>query len=180
MSYIQDPEVVPAPAPLAAPVGAPLAAPVAAPVATEAQVHTTTARRFAPDAMVAGLVGLASLVIGLIVVVRAGVDTPLSDPVTSILGFTHTATLGIIEVGLGIFLLLAASARSRGAAMFGGLLMVVGGIVGVAQYQSFQDSLALEQSWAWIVLIAGVVVAASALLLRRSATRSTVVERQVV
>jgi hypothetical protein len=154
--------------------------PQIAAVASESHVRTTTARRFAPDAIVAGLVGLLSLVIGLLVVVRAGIDAPLSDPVTSVLGFTHTATLGLIEVGLGLFLLLAASARSRGAAMFGGLAMVVAGVVGVAQYSSFRESLALEQGWAWIVLIAGIVVAGSSLLLRRSAMRSTVVEHQVV
>jgi uncharacterized membrane protein YdcZ (DUF606 family) len=96
-----------------------------------------------------------------------------------ILGFTHTATLGLIEVGVGLFLLIAASARSRGAEAFGGLAMVVAGVVGIAQHESFSDSLALEQSWAWVILVAGAVVTLAALVLPRMGRHTTVV-RQVV
>jgi hypothetical protein len=142
-------------------------------------VRTTSARGFTPDAMIAGLVGLIALIVGLIVLVRAGLHAPLSQPVVTVLGFTHTATLGLIEVGLGLFLVIAAASRSRSAEAFGGLAMVVGGVVGVVQYSSFNETLALERGWAWMVVIAGGIVAAAALLLPRMARRSTTVRHSV-
>ena len=148
------------------------------PVTHDQLTRTTTSRGVTPDAMVAGVVGLVALIIGLIVVVRAGLHAPLSQPVVEVLGFTHTATLGLIEVAAGLFLVVAASARSRGAEAFGGLVLLVGGAVGVAQYGSFADTLALERSWAWIVLVAGVVVTVAALVLPRTATRSTSVRQR--
>jgi hypothetical protein len=144
------------------------------------EVRTTYTGRFAPDTLIAGLVGLLSLIIGLIVLVRAGLSSPLSKPVVSVLGFTHTAMLGIIEVAVGLFLLTVASTRSRSGAAFGGLVMVVGGVVGVAQYRSFADTLALERGWAWVILLAGVLVAATALLLPRVARRSSTVRQRGV
>jgi hypothetical protein len=167
---LPPPSVVDEPAVVAAPVE---------PVRAE-EVRTTYGTRFTPDTFVAGLVGLAALIVGLIVVVRAGLDAPLSTPVVEVLGFTHTATLGLVEIGIGLFLLIAASARSRGAEIFAGLAMVVGGVVGIAQYRSFADTLALERGWAWVVLIAGAVVAIAALMFPRVTRRATVVEQRTV
>lgn len=73
---------------------------VAAP-AIGRQVHTTSGSRYAPDAVIAALVGLVMLVVGLIAIVRGGFGGPMSDPVVNVLGFTHTTTLGLIEIGLG-------------------------------------------------------------------------------
>jgi hypothetical protein len=169
----------PLPPPAVVDNNAPVVATPVEPVRAE-EVRTTYGRRFTPDTFVAGLVGLAALIIGLIVVVRAGLDAPMSSPVVEVLGFTHTATLGLVEIGVGLFLLIAASARSRGAELFGGLAMVVGGVVGVAQYRSFTDTLALERGWAWIVLIAGAVVALAALLFPRITRRAMIVEQRTV
>lgn len=196
MSYVDEPsqqrvttnvvsmpaeEVVPPPPAMSAPVVTPPVTPVTpivTPVAAQ-EVRTTYAGSFTPDVIIAGAVGLVALIIGLLVIVRAGLASPLSQPVVKVLGFTHTATLGLVEIAVGLFLLLAASTRSRSMAAFAGLAMVVGGVVGVAQYQSFADSLALERGWAWVVLIAGAVVALAALLLPRMARRTTSVQRTV-
>ena len=70
----------------------------------------------------------ALLLIGLIALVRAGTDGPWDQPVVEVLGFTHTAILGIIEIAFGVCLLLCAVTLSRGAATFFGALLGIGGV----------------------------------------------------
>ena len=150
---------------------------VVATTASAGQVQRAYNSRFAPDAIIAALVGLVILVVGLIAVVRAGVDGPLSDPVVQVVGFTHTATLGFIEIVLGAALLLSGATSSRSGAVFFGALLGIGGFVGAVQTGSFQKSLALESSMAWLSVAAAVVVVLSALMMPRYARHSTTVER---
>jgi asparagine N-glycosylation enzyme membrane subunit Stt3 len=139
------------------------------------QVRTTSGSRYAPDAVIAALVGLVLLVIGLIAIVRGGFSGPMSDPVVNVLGFTHTTTLGLIEIGLGVSLLVSGAARSRAGAMFFGGVLGVAGFVGAVQTKSFHTDLALESSMAWLAVVAGAVVVLAALLLPRFAKRSSTV-----
>jgi hypothetical protein len=144
--------------------------------AVERQVRTTSgSSRYAPDAAIAALVGLVLLVIGLIAIVRGGFSGPMSDPVVNVLGFTHTTTLGLIEIGLGICLLAGGAARSRVGAMFFGGVLGVAGFVGAVQTKSFDTALALESSMAWLAVVAGAVVVLAALLLPRFAKRSSTI-----
>jgi len=149
---------------------------VVRPAVAHEEVMSTTGRTWAPDSVVTGLVGVALLVVGLIAMVRAGFDGPMDDPVVDVVGFTHTATLGIVEAAIGLCLLLSAAARSRGAAMFFGLVLGVGGIVGAVQTDSFRRSLALESGWAWICVVAAAVVVLASLLMPRMWTHRTHVE----
>ncbi len=143
--------------------------------------HESTMRssrtRFEPDALICAGVGIVLAVTGLIAMIRAGFDGPMSLPVVSILGFTHTATLGIIELLFGLALLLSGAARSRNAETLFGLLLAVGGFIGAVQNQSFTTSLALESAMAWIVMLLGVVVVLSALVMPRYAMRSASVHQ---
>ena len=45
---------------------------------------------------------------------RAGIDGSFGTPVVEVLGFSHTAWLGLAEVGLGVVLILAGTG-ARGA-----------------------------------------------------------------
>ncbi len=146
-----------------------------APVAG-ARVHRASSSRFEPDAIITALVGLGLLLLGLVAAVRGGFDGEMSDPVVEVLGFTHTTTLGLIEIVLGLSLLIAGATRSRSGAMFFGAVLGVAGFVGAVQSESFSDSLALESSLGWLAVLAGVVVVLSALMLPRFARNSTVVE----
>lgn len=139
------------------------------------QVRTTSGSRYAPDAVIAALVGLVLLVIGLIAIVRGGFSGPMSDPVVNVLGFTHTTTLGLIEIGAGVCLLASGAARSRAGAMFFGGVLGVAGFVGAVQTKSFDTALALESSMAWLAVVAGAVVVLAALLLPRFAKRSSTI-----
>lgn len=142
------------------------------------QVKTAYSPTLSPDTIITAIVGLALLVIGLIVVIRAGVDSPLSDPVIQVAGFAHTAVLGMIEVAFGLCLLASAAGRSRGGETFFGGLLAVAGFIGAVQAKSFSDDLALESSFAWLVFIAGAVVVIGALVLPRVARRSSLVQQR--
>jgi hypothetical protein len=142
------------------------------------RIRTASSAHYAPDAVITAAVGLVLLVVGLIAVVRAGLQSPLSDPVVSVLGFNHTATLGLAEVAIGLCLVASGAARSRSAAMFFGLVLGVAGLVGAVQTSSFRNSLALESAMAWLAVVAAAVVVLAALLMPRYARRSTAIEHR--
>jgi hypothetical protein len=142
------------------------------------QVRTSYASRYAPDSLIAAAIGLVLLVVGLIAIVRGGFAGPMSEPVVKVVGFTHTTSLGLIEIVAGAVLLISAASRSRSGEVLVGLLLGVAGFVGAVQTKSFVRTLALEKSMAWLVTIAGVVVVAAAMLLPRIARRSTVIEQR--
>lgn len=145
---------------------------------SQRQVRTSSGYRFTPDALVAAAAGLLLGVIGLIVVVRGGFSGPMSSPVVKVLGFTHTTTLGLIELGLGACLLLAGAVRSRAGAMFSGGVLGVAGFVGAVTTKSFHRSLALETSMAWLTVIIGAAVVLAALALPRFAHSSSTLKRE--
>jgi hypothetical protein len=139
----------------------------------EKRVRTTNMSHLAPDAIVTGIIGLAVLLFGLIAVVRAGLGGVLAEPVVRIFSFDHTATLGLIEVGIGMCLLVSASVSSRAAEMFFGAALGIGGFVGAVQTDSFDETLALESAMGWIAVIAGLVIVAAVLFLPRYDKQST-------
>ena len=138
-------------------------------------VRTTSGARYAPDAVIAALVGLVLLVIGLIAIVRGGFSGPMSAPVVKVLGFTHTTTLGLIEIAIGVCLLISGASGSRSGAVFFGAVLGIGGFVGAAQTDSFKRNLALQSGFAWLMVIGAVVVVLSALVMPRYISRRTVV-----
>ena len=158
----------------------PAVVPVSEVVMTEPAVNqtveTTTGRRFAFDSVIVGIAGVALTTIGLIVITRGGFDGPMDQPIVDVIGFTHTTTLGLIEIGLGLCLLISAAARSRSVATFFGLVLGVGGIVGAVQTESFRRSLALESGLAWLAVITAAVIVLVSLLMPRMARTSTRVE----
>ncbi len=138
-------------------------------------VRRSYARSLAPDAIVATLVGLFVLLVGLLAITRGGFDSPMDTPVVSVLGFTHTTTLGLIEIVLGGSLLLSGATRSRSAALFFGSVLGIAAFVGAVQSESFQSNLALESGFAWLMVVGGLMVVLAGVLLPRYMQRSTVV-----
>lgn len=137
------------------------------------QVERSSLQRYAIDSVIVGLVGLALTVIGLLAVTRAGVHGPMDEPVVKVIGFTHTATLGMIETAMGVVLLICAASTSRAASIFFGLVLGIGALVGALQTDSFDRTLALESGLAWLAVIAAIVVILASFLIPRVVTRST-------
>ena len=139
----------------------------------EKRVRTTSMSHVAPDAIITGVVGLAVLLFGLIAVVRAGLGGALDEPTVRVLSVNHTAMLGLIEIGIGLRLLLSASAMWRTGEMLFGVLLAIAGFVGAVQADSLREKLALESSMGWMAAVAGLLVIVSVLVLPRYGTKST-------
>jgi len=137
------------------------------PSVTHQRVATSYGQRFAFDSFIVGLIGVFFTVLGLIALTRAGTDGSMDEPVVNVMGFTHTATLGIIEAAIGVCLLICAAATTRAGAVFFGVILGIGGIVGAIQHDSFDQSLALESGLAWLAVIAAVIVVLVSLLVPR-------------
>jgi hypothetical protein len=118
------------------------------------------------DVLIA-LVGAALVAIGVVVLVRTGVNSTWYEPSTSFLDATHTPLLGIIEAGTGAALLLAALGRLRFVTTIIGLAMAVGGVVAAIETSEWSRELAIEDWWAWTMAGVGLVVALLALAPRR-------------
>ncbi len=144
----------------------------ARPQVVENSVSETT-QRWAFDSMACGLIGVFYGIIGLITVSRAGMSNPLSDPIVEVLGFGHTATLGLIEIGVGAALLFAAAMASRGAALFFGTTLGVASFVGAIEADRFQQRLGIESSYCWVSLALALIVVLTALMIPRVDSQTT-------
>lgn len=149
---------------------------VVQPAGVHQTVATSYGRRYAVDSGVVGLVGLVFLLFGLIALTRAGLDGSMRTPVVEVLGFTHTATLGLIEAAIGLCLLVCAATMTRGGSVFFGLVLGVAGFVGAVEIDRFRGSLALESGLAWLAVLAAIVVVLASLLVPRMVTHTNRVE----
>jgi len=129
---------------------------------------------FAPGQLVSLIGGLALIAVGLIAIIRAGLDTSLDTPVVSVMGWDHTAWLGVAEVGAGLLLVLAgvSAAAGRTVSVLIGSLLVIGGILVLAEEQARPVELGIERSFGWPLVACGAVVALAALVLPAWRTRS--------
>jgi hypothetical protein len=138
-------------------------------------VRTVRTTRYTPSAVVAAVVAIAMLVLGGITVARAGFDGSLGQPVVTVAGFTATALLGLIVLGFGAVLLIAALARQRQVIMVLGIIGGVAGLIAVFEPTVGGDSLSIERELGLWVAIAMAAIVVSALLptVSRVNTRQT-------
>ncbi len=127
------------------------------PVATERRVVT---RRVVSPASVVAVIGAVALgVVGAVAVARAGLDAPLDDPVVEVAGATHTALLGLIELGVAAVLLVSGLTRSRGAILFVSILGGAAALVAAIEPSVGDGALAIERSFAIVLAIGFAVIA---------------------
>jgi hypothetical protein len=151
-------------------------------VTTESDVvheDVITERGFSPGQVLIMAAGVASLVLGIIAVVRTGLDGSLSDPVETVLWWDHTALLGLFEIGAGVLMILSAmhpAMRWLGGLV--GLALIVGGIMILAEVDWTLDELGAERDFGWVPIVIGAVAVIGAAIprvhrTRRVATTST-------
>jgi len=165
-------DVVPA-APVAA--ATPLVAErqVVSPVGVEER-RIVTHRRFDPAATLMVIAGVALAVVGAVAMARAGLSSPLDEPVVTVVGTTHTAILGIVELGMGLVLVWAGLSRDRGAMLFCAILFGAAALVAAIEPSVGGGALAIERGWAVVLVIGFAVlalVAAGAPTMLRSTDR---------
>jgi len=135
--------------------------------AIDPTISTTRERAwtFAPGQLVSLIIGIGTVAVGVVALVRAGIDGSLSEPVVGVLGYTHTAWLGIAEIGVGLFLMMAGvDARGRAASVLIGALAVIAGVLVLAEPGQMPEELGLEEAYGWPLVILGGIAALAALV----------------
>ena len=130
--------------------------------------HVTKERTwtFAPGQLVSLIVGVGAVALGLVAMLRAGIDGTFAEPVVDVLGFSHTAWLGLAEVGLGVLLILAGTgAWGRPLSVLLGAGMVIAGVLVVAETSAMPEELGLEKDYGWGLILVGALVALASLVL---------------
>jgi hypothetical protein len=121
---------------------------------------------FAPGQLVSLVVGVGLVALGLVAMIRAGIDGSFATPTVEVLGFTHTAWLGLAEVGTGVLLILAGTgAWGRVVSVIVGAAMVIAGVLIVAEPSGMPDELAVEKDFGWMLALFGALVALAAMVL---------------
>jgi hypothetical protein len=143
---------------------------VVAPAAAERRVISR--RRFDPAATLTVIAGIVLAVIGAVAMARAGLSGPLDEPVVQVAGTTHTAILGMIELGMGLILVWAGLSRDRGAMLFTAILFGAAALVAAIEPSVGGGALAIEGSWA-VVLVIGFALLALVAAVAPTVWRST-------
>jgi len=138
--------------------------------ASERRVTASTvrARRWdvAPGQLISLIAGVGFVALGLVALVRAGIDGSMETPVVEVLGFSHTAWLGLAELSLGLLLMLAgSSAAGKSVSVLLGAVMVIAGVLVTATISDMPEQLGLEEGYGVPLIVVGAVVALAALLL---------------
>lgn len=133
-----------------------------------AATNTVRARRWdvAPGQLVSLIAGVGFVALGLVALVRAGFDGSMDTPVVEVLGFSHTAWLGLAEVSLGLLLMLAGTAfGGKSLSVLLGAVMVIAGVLVTATIEDMPAELGLEEGFGMPLIVVGAIVALAALLL---------------
>jgi MFS family permease len=139
-----------------------------------AEPRVTTRRRFTWGQGLILLAGGTCLVFGIGAVALAGLAGSITEPVVDVFGFDHTPLLGVIEVGAGLVLVLAALIPGgRWVAGLVGGAAIAGGALILAEYDWTQTELAAEQDFGWVAIAVGAAAYIGAMV----APKRRVVER---
>ena len=131
-------------------------------VRTEATVRS---QRFSPGQVLGGVVGIVLTLIGILAVTRTGIDSNLNEPVTTVLGITHSAYVGLGEIVIGLLLLVSASSIAyRGVMGTLGGLLVIGGVVLAAANLRILLEVGAEHTTGWLMVVAGAIAVLGAMM----------------
>ena len=130
---------------------------------------------FSPGQILAGALGLAMAVIGIITAARAGIDSSLNTPVVQVAGLHQSAMLGLIELGLGLLLILGASSYAARDLVVGiGAIMVLGGVVLGAGDHTILHDVGTVHDTGWAIMVGGIIAVVAGSLGRLVRTRRSV------
>lgn len=122
-------------------------------------------------ALLAAATGVALVVVGVLALVRAGVDGTWYRPIVEVAGIRHTPLLGAIEIGVGVLLVLAAMAGARVLAALVALAAGVAALVVAIEPVAVDRELAIETGWAVALAVALLAVGLLILSLGRAGER---------
>lgn len=132
------------------------------PVESTATTRSTT---MGPGQILGGLAGVALTIVGVLAVVRSGIDASLTEPVVEVFGLQQSALVGATEILAGLLMVAgAASVLNRSLLGFIGGLVFVAGIVLAAASGSILEDLGTTRSTGTFLIVIGVIAMVSAML----------------
>ena len=135
----------------------------------------TTRLVVSPGQVIAGVLGLAIAVIGVITVARGGIDSSLNVPIVRAAGFDQSAMLGLIELGLGLLLILGAlNSAARGLIVGVGVVMVLGGVFLGAAGSTVLRDVGTVHGTGWAIMATGIIAIVAGSLGRIIRTRHSI------
>lgn len=144
------------------------------------ETETHKPARWGLPAMLTAAAGVALAVLGVVALVRTGIDSTWYTPVVEVAGFDHTPLLGALEVGVGALLVLAALAGARMLAALVALAAGVAAAVVAIEPETVERELAMDRSWAVLLAVAGIALGLLILVLGQGARHERRVERRPV
>lgn len=132
------------------------------PLRTTVRTRRTT---IGPGQIFGGLVGITLTVVGVLAVVRAGIDDTWNAPQANVIGLHQSALVGAGEILLGLLLIAgSASVLNRSILGFTGALVFVAGVAIEAVSVSILDELGTTRSSGAFLIAVGIVAIISAML----------------
>jgi hypothetical protein len=123
------------------------------PITVEEQRVST---RTGPGQLLAMAIGLFFVIVGIITLIRAGIDGSLDTPVVNVLGFDRTAWVGVMEIGAGVLFVFAGLMfRGRALALLVAAAILVAGVIVIVEPSSVPEELAVQREYGWLLAIIG-------------------------
>jgi hypothetical protein len=122
--------------------------------------------RWSPANVIVVLAGVALAALGIVALIRTGINETWYTPVETVARINHTPLLGAIEVGVGALLVILGLLGVRMLTAFVCLVGAVAAAVAAMDPARFETELAIERWWA-IALAAGGAALAILLMLPR-------------
>jgi hypothetical protein len=147
------------------------------PVYESTAVVRRTWSSFSLAQVVHGLCGFGLVLLGAVAVARGGFDGAASDQTAQVAGLDMTTVLGLVTVGFGLLLIVAA--LTPGGRVFGGFVggvLVVAGVMLVAGSDKLLNDLRTESSLGWLAIVVGMACLLAAFVPEYLTTRRRVVD----
>jgi hypothetical protein len=122
--------------------------------------------KWSPANVIVVLAGVALAALGIVALIRTGINETWYTPVETVARINHTPLLGAIEVGVGALLVILGLLGVRMLTAFVCLVGAVAAAVAAMDPARFETELAIERWWA-IALAAGGAALAILLMLPR-------------
>lgn len=119
--------------------------------------RTVDRRVVSPGQIIAGAIGLFLIVLGGVALARVGLSS-LTGETTTVLGFGHTALMGMIDIAAGLLFLGAASSPTMKGSMVGlGVVTIAFGAIVAIEPAAFDTAFGGGRELGVLYVIIGVV-----------------------
>lgn len=125
----------------------------------------TTIRSFSPGSIIAGLLGAFLVFVGAVALVKTGISSDVTQPLTTVFGITQSAGVALIEVVAGLILIVSAfDIGSPFMAGVVGVFAIAFGLAAAVASTQLQHDFGFGQSTGWFFVVWGAIALLAALL----------------